>query len=271
MDYQRFLKELPSFYADWGAETVQPKSDRFQQVLSRVRGMTTPNVLQLLNSAVGCMESGEIYCEVGSFQGSTLIGALLDRPDCMAYAVDNFSEFDPSGEGEANLAANLAAFGLVDQVCFCNQDFEAFFYDLGQLQSEDKIGVYLYDGAHDYRSQLMGLLLARPFLAEQALIVVDDSNWSAVQQANWDFIAAHPQCRLELDLSTPQNGHHTFWNGLQLLSWDTRRTSPCEWEEIQSHRNIELLNAIYDLHFEFEQQQEKLMPKPALTGHSSDR
>lgn len=260
MDYQRFLEALPSLYDHWETDAVQPKSDRFQAVLNRVQGMTTLNVMQLLNEAVRCMEPNETYCEIGSFRGSTLIGALLDQPDRMAYAVDNFSEFDPSGEGEAILAANLEAFGLSEQVCFCNQDFEAFFYDLGQLQSDDKIGVYLYDGAHDYRSQLMGLLLARPFLADQALILVDDSNWSAVQQANWDFIAAHPQCRLELDLSTPQNGHHTFWNGLQLLSWDTRRTEPCQWDEIQAHRDRDLLNAIYNLHFEFEQKREKLMP-----------
>jgi protein O-GlcNAc transferase len=260
MDYQRFLKKLPTLYRHWGTEQVQPKSDRFQSVLSQVQGMTTPNVMQLLNCAVACLEPNEIYCEVGSFRGSTLIGALLDHGDRLAYAVDNFSEFDPSGEGEAILAANLESFDLAEQVCFCNQDFEAFFYDLGQLQSDDRIGVYLYDGAHDYRSQLMGLLLARPFLSDQSIIIVDDSNWSAVQQANWDFIAAHPQCRLELDLATPENGHATFWNGLQILSWDTRRTTACDWDEIQTHRDRELLNAIYNLHFEFEQQREKLIP-----------
>jgi len=38
-------------------------------------------------------------------------------------------------------------------------------------------------------------------LAKQALIVVDDSNWIEVKQANWDFIAANPECRIELGKS----------------------------------------------------------------------
>lgn len=252
MDYSRFLAELPAFYNNWGSDAVCPKSDRFQQVLNQIQGMTTPNVMQLLNAAVACLEPDEIYCEVGCFRGTTLIGALLDQGDRMAYAVDNFSEFDRSGEGESKLLHNLETFGLADRVCFCNQDFEEFFYDLAQLPLEDKIGVYLYDGAHDYRSQLMGLLQARPFLADRALIIVDDSNWSAVQQANWDFIATQPQCRLELSLLTPANGYPSFWNGLDVLSWDASRTTVCQWETVQLHRDRALIHAIYDFHFEFE-------------------
>jgi hypothetical protein len=44
-------------------------------------------------------------------------------------------------------------------------------------------GVYFYDGSHDYRSQLLGLLLAVPLLARRALLVLDDGNWPAVRQA----------------------------------------------------------------------------------------
>ncbi|MCL6435403.1 MAG: tetratricopeptide repeat protein [Leptolyngbyaceae cyanobacterium HOT.MB2.61] len=247
MDYQRFITELPSLYHNWGSESVSPKSEQFQAVLSQVEGMTTPNVTQLLNFAVACLESGEVYCEVGCFRGATLIGALLNHPDCMAYAVDNFSEFDPLGKNQEKLMQNLASFNLEEQVFFCNQDFEAFFADLRELQSSDRIGVYLYDGAHDYRSQLMGLLLVRPFLADRALIIVDDSNWDGVQQANWDFIATHPQCDLLLDLPTPGNGHPSFWNGLQLLSWDTQTTHHYGWSTLVQKRKIRLMQAIYDI------------------------
>lgn len=220
MNYHKFLQQLPDLYENWGQVSVSPKSHRFGQALQQVKGMTTANVMQLLNFAVDCMEPDEIYCEVGCFQGSTLIGALLDHPSQMTYAVDNFSEFDTSGENLEKLIHNLTKFNLKEQVCFCNQSFEEFFLDLRTMQTSDKIGVYFYDGAHDYRSQLLGLLLAKPFFADQALIVVDDTNWHIVKQANWDFIAAHPQCQLLLDIQTPGNGHETFWNGLQVLSWD---------------------------------------------------
>ncbi|XGV99594.1 MAG: tetratricopeptide repeat protein [Leptolyngbya sp. BL-A-14] len=234
MDYQRFKQQLPTLYHHWGNEAVQPQDPQFQAILQRIQGMTTANVLQLLNFAVACMEPGEVYCEVGCFQGSTLTGALLNHPDCLAYAIDNFSEFDVAHENQSKLMQNLATFGLEEQVFFCDQDFEAFFADLRSLNPVERIGVYLYDGAHDYRSQLMGLLLAKPFLADRALIIVDDSNWDPVQQANWDFIAAHPQCSLLLDLPTPGNGHPTFWNGLQILSWDAQATHHYDWSTLQA-------------------------------------
>lgn len=260
MDYRKFVQQLPDLYDQWGSDSVRPKADQFQSVLQQVEGMTTPSVTQLLNFAVQCMEPDEVYCEVGCFQGSTLIGALLNQPHRLAYAVDNFSEFDPDGEGLDRLMQNLARFGLTEQVYFCNQDFEEFFYSLGELETEDRIGVYLYDGAHDYRSQIMGLLLARPFLADRALIIVDDSNWSAVQQADWDFIAAFPECQLEFDLPTPGNGHATFWNGLHILSWDSARTSnarSADWSTIAAKHDRALLQEIYNLGFEFEQRKLK--------------
>jgi hypothetical protein len=121
MDYQRFIDQLPNLYENWGEDSVRPKSERFQQALDQVEGMTTANVMQLLNFAVECMEPDEIYCEVGSYQGSTLIGALLDHSERMAYAVDNFAEFDPAGENLEKLIDNLSKFNLQDQVYFCNQ------------------------------------------------------------------------------------------------------------------------------------------------------
>lgn len=247
MDYQRFMQQLPNLYHHWGNEAVQPKLKHFQTVLQQIQGMTTVNVLQLLNFAVACMEPGEVYCEVGCFQGSTLTGALLNHPDRMAYAIDNFSEFDVANENQSKLMQNLSAFGLDDQVFFCDQDFEAFFADLRALETTDRIGVYLYDGAHDYRSQLMGLLLVKPFLADRALIIVDDSNWAPVQQANWDFIAAHPQCQLILDLPTPDNGYPTFWNGLQVLSWDVQANHHCNWSTLQKASKPGFIQAMQQL------------------------
>jgi protein O-GlcNAc transferase len=250
MDYQRFIEQLPELYDDWMQETVRPRSDRFQNVFDRVVGMSTTGVLQLLNFAVDCMEPGEVYCEIGCFQGSTLVGALLDHPSQMAYVVDNFSEFDPQGTNEKALNENLENFGMQDQVLFSNQGFEEFFHNLGDLETEDKIGVYLYDGAHDYRSQLMGLLLAQPFLSDRALIIVDDSNWSTVKQADWDFIAAFPQCEMLIDIQTPRNSHPSFWNGLHVMSWDKNRSTPCAWNLLQENREHQIIQAIYQLQIE---------------------
>lgn len=226
MDYRKFVKELPSLYENWGEDSVTPKLNRFGKVKQQVKGMTTVSVMQLLNFAVECMEPDEIYCEVGTYQGASLIGSLLDRPGVLAYAVDNFSLFDEKGENFDILTQNLSKFDLTSSVTFHNQNMEEFFVKLkANKEKEKKFGVYFYDGAHDYRSQLLGLLWASPFLAKQAVIVVDDTISTPVNKANRDFIATHPQCEMLLDLPTPKFGHPTFWSGIQVLSWDADRNS----------------------------------------------
>lgn len=274
MDYQRFIQQLPELYENWGQESVHPKSEQFQTVLEQVQGMTTANVMQLLNFAVECMEPDEVYCEVGCFQGATLIGALLNHPEQMAYAVDNYLKSDTPEQIIEQLLQNLSLFNLDEKVIFCHQDFEEFLFDLREIQPKTKIGVYLYDGAHDYRSQLLGLLLVRPFLADKALIIAKDSNWSSVQQANWDFMAAHPQCQLLLDLPTPKDGDCTFGNGIQVFTWDGNQETGYSWSSfVDDFRNKPLIKAIYDLHFEFEFSQKKKalesLYKEALSFHQA--
>jgi predicted O-linked N-acetylglucosamine transferase (SPINDLY family) len=247
MDYQRFFEELPTLYNNWGQEEVCPKSNHFQNVYENIQSLTTANVMQLLNFAVECMEAEEVYCEVGCFQGASLIAALLGHPDKMAYAVDNFSEFDPWENSLDKLIENLSNFQIENQVCFCHQDFEDFLGNLQEMKSEDKIGVYFYDGAHDYRSHLMGLLLVRPFLAERALIVTVNSHWQAVRQANCDFMAVTPNCQLSRELSIQELGNPSLWNGLQVLFWDVNKINERTCLFYQEDCSLSFIRNIYNL------------------------
>jgi hypothetical protein len=52
MDLERFQRELPARNHGWSMPAVRLCDGRQQEVLSRVRGMTTPNVLELLNLAM---------------------------------------------------------------------------------------------------------------------------------------------------------------------------------------------------------------------------
>jgi protein O-GlcNAc transferase len=248
MDYQRFVHQLSAHFDDWGQDTVHPKDGKFQQALNQIQGMTTANVMQVLNFAVECLEADELYCEIGTYRGSTLIGALLDQGDRAAYAVDNFSEFDPEGNCLEALFSNLEQFSLEQQVYFCNQDFQQFFLELNELGTEDKIGVYFYDGAHDYRSTLLGLLLAKPFLADRALILLDDANWGTVQQACWDFLALTPEAEVLLELFTPVARFPTFWNGIQILSWNRTRQYNYSATTFSEKNRKPVIQSIYNLH-----------------------
>jgi hypothetical protein len=104
--------------------------------------------------------------------------------------------------------------------------------------------VYFYDGVHDYRAQLLGLLLAAPVLARRALVVVDDANWPAVRQATWDFLAVRREARLVLDLPTPGNCHPTFWNGLMVLAWDAEGRNGYDWPALRAVRQRETLESL---------------------------
>ena len=238
MDYQKFLKQLPALYDNWGLDSIRPKSNRFVPVLEQVQGASTANTMQLLNWAVECMEPDEAYCEIGCFQGASLIGALLDNPGRMAYAVDNFAqqEQDQAEKNIEKLQANLRQFDLEEQVLFCYQDFEEFFAELRETGLEEKIGVYFYDAAADYRSQLLGLLLGKNFLAEQSLIIVNHKNWSYAEQAVWDFISAHqPYCQQWQD-ANPQINSDFRWGGIEILTWDSHRESGYNWQKLKSNR-----------------------------------
>ncbi|MFB8788399.1 MAG: tetratricopeptide repeat protein [Potamolinea sp.] len=248
MKYQRFIAQLPSFYDNWGKDSVTLKSHRFEPIIQQIKGMTSVNVMQLLNCAIECLEDNEIYCEVGCFQGASLIGALLGHPEQIAYAVDNFSAFDLEGDSFDKLLENLSKFELEEQVIFCNQDVEEFFFELRESQLEEKIGLYFYDGSQDYRSRLMGLLLVKPFLADKALIVLSNCNWESTNQASWDFLKAHPQSSLLLDFSTRQDDIYSVWNGLQVIGWDMNNNHQYDWSSLQQFRKTTLIRAIAELH-----------------------
>lgn len=264
MDYQKFLQELPNFYDHWGEDSVIPRSTQFQEAATTIAEMPRSNVMQLLNLAVSCLAVEEIYCEVGTGQGLTLIGALLNHPDQAAYGVDNLSADDSSGENLAQLMGNLEKFQLEDQVYFCDQNCEDFFFDLREAGTSDRIGVFFYDGSHDYRSQLMGLMLAREFLADQALVIINNTNWATPKQAIGDFLSLNPESESLLDLSTIVTNPSSlgtkidtgFENGLVILSWDIRRKSSIPSSNWQQYQQKSVIAAIYNLQI-IEQQQEE--------------
>ncbi|HIK27431.1 MAG: tetratricopeptide repeat protein [Oscillatoriaceae bacterium SKW80] len=245
MDCEKFLEQLPKLYDNWGKASVKPKSDLFQQVLERTGGLTTVNVLQALNFAVSCMENSEIYCEVGCFQGSNLIGALLNNPDKIACAVDNFSEFDPLEDSFQALTHNLSSFNLEERVFLSNCDIHEFLFELRELETEDRIGVYFCNGTRDYRSHLMALLMAKSLLAERAIIFVSYSNWEVVRQANWDFLATHPQCQMVLDFSKEDISES--WNGLQIFIWDENKTRNYAWSTFKECKHQSVVDQIEKL------------------------
>ena len=218
MKIQEFVEALPSLYDNWGNSNALPKSPAFTEICRQVEFLTGTNVMQILNLAVKCLDAEEVYCEIGVGRGASFIAALLNNPEVSAYGVDDFSAFPQSEESLNIIARNLNNFGVQDQVVLIQENFSEFFTQLKLIGNEEKIGVYYYDAREDYRSVFMSLLLVKYFLADQALIVIPNTNLRQVQQAISDFIVSHDEAKILFDSSSL--GKNMFDNGISIIAWD---------------------------------------------------
>lgn len=216
MNAERFLDELPGLFDDF-PRSETPRDPRFAEVLEAVPGLARANNLALLHLAAGLLDEGESYVEVGTYRGTSLIAAMLGNEDRGEFVgIDDFS----LGEGNRELLdANLRRFGLEGRPTVLEGD--AFELLRSAALNGRRVGVYYYDNGHEYEQQLDGLRLVEPWLASPALVIVDDTDWERVARATADYLAEQPRARLLLELPGKDRGHPHWWEGLQVLSWDS--------------------------------------------------
>ena len=188
----------------------------------------------------------ECYVEVGVFQGLSLLSVAKAFQNGDVYGIDNFSQFDKDNVNFSIVEEREKKLQLTN-VNIINKDFEIALENLDKYIGNKKVGVYFVDGPHDYRSQLMCLLLAKPYLSEHAVILVDDSNYEHVRQANRDFLIANPDFKLLFE-SYNQTHPHNFskekqqevqkgwWNGINILVHDPYGILPCTFPPTSSDK-----------------------------------
>lgn len=195
-----------------------------------ILGMASPKKLTLLSRAVSFLPGDEYYLEVGTYQGKSLVSALLGNPGRYAVACDNFSLFDEPAapRNRAVLERNLARYGLSTRVRFFDCDFRDLL-SRWRYHRLPLVGVYFYDGAHDEESQYLAIRLAEEVLAEQAVIIVDD--WRFAEDSDSGAEAGTRRAlaesvhdwKIEHVLPARYNGDlDQWWNGVAVLSF--RRT-----------------------------------------------
>jgi protein O-GlcNAc transferase len=203
VDVDRFLQELPQQLDD---------VSRFADVLEAVPGLARPNNLALLNVAARCLDEGESYVEVGTYRGTSLIGALLGN-DVDAVALDDWS----LGEGSRDqLEQNLARFGLRATIL----DGDAFETLRSGRLARSAVGAYYYDNGHEYEQQLDGMRLIEPYLTSPALMIVDDTDWERVERAVDDYLAQQPRATEIFRVDGKDRGRPEWWEGMRVLRWD---------------------------------------------------
>lgn len=208
-----------------------------------VEGFSGRRLITLLKrGAEAMLVHGEtVYLEIGVFRGLTLlsVGDHLKnhkgRPP-QVFGIDNFSQFDVDGENKAIVESGITRLGL-EEIHLINRDYEDALLNLPEHIGDQKIGVFFVDGPHDYRSQLMCLQMALPHLADDCLIVIDDSNYQHVRLATKDFLLCFPEFKLAFEAYTkchPKNAsleaqkqvRKTWWDGVNVIVRDREDRLP---------------------------------------------
>jgi predicted O-methyltransferase YrrM len=212
VDFERFERELHELFDDFPAST-HPKGQRFDRVLADVPGLARENNLALLNLAASLVEPGESYVEIGTHHGTSLIAAMVGNEERDFVAVDNFS----LGGSRERLHENIARFGMEHPTILEGDAFELI---PGGALGERRVSVYYYDNGHTYEQQLEGLRMIEPWLAERALLIVDDTDWDRVASATRDYLEQQPHARLLVWIPGKDNGYPAWWEGVQVLAWE---------------------------------------------------
>lgn len=187
------------------------RDNEFREIFEKIHCMSRPRVYAIINACVSAMEPGELYVEVGTYQGGSLCSALLGN-ESMAIGVDSFSEFKNTNNYEIT-RSNLDYF-VGQRAELINSNFDRFFAAHPDL----KIQVYYYDGAHDYETQLAGMEAGWNFLGSGSLILVDDYTYPEVNKAVNTFVANHmTQVKFKFVYLPNRGPDDIWWNGVVVL------------------------------------------------------
>ena len=223
MDVERFAAELPKLFDDF-PRSDHPRERRFDDVIEGVPNLAEENVLALLNLAASLLGPGESYVEVGSYYGASLIGAMRGNTgDFVAIDLFSFEAHEVKGRtlpaaSREGLEENVRRFGLEGATILEGDAFEVI---EGGLLGDRRVGVYYYDGPHDYDSQVRGLRAIEPWLTDEALLVVDDFDWEQVDSATRDYLDSQPTARLLFEIGGANNGQPQWWEGVAVLAWNS--------------------------------------------------
>jgi hypothetical protein len=200
-----------------GANTEGPSWQPDKDVLDGLSGSKTVGALQRL-AALFANEADTCYLEVGVFQGLTLLSVAGAVPTMPCFGIDNFSILDPEGRNLEVVRDRMARLGS-GNAKLINLDFQDALLSLGDHIGASRIGAYFVDGAHDYRSQLIGLLFALPYLHDNAVIVIDDANYAFVRQSTHDFLVSHPDFKMVFEAYSP--AHPANMDAATLVRWES--------------------------------------------------
>ena len=186
----------------------------------KLRSSGRPRFHAMMNILAQCLAHNEIYLEVGTYQGGSMIGTLLHN-QAQAFSVENFVECygDPDVDNtRVTLEKNLHEFEVFDRVTLWETDFRAFFAGV----VIPPVGLYYYDAQHAETDTFDGLMLGFPFVVPGGFIVLDDVNWNMVSRGINRFLGEHfGEVKIVFATTASDSGRNSldadWWNGTMVI------------------------------------------------------
>jgi hypothetical protein len=211
VDIAAFTDELSCAFDDFPTDET-PRDPFYERILEEIGGLARPNNLALIAAATQALGDSESYVEAGSFKGASLIAASHGKQGDFV-GIDDFSMDKASGD---RLRANLDAFGCAHATVLEGDVFDVL--AAGALAGR-RVGVYYYDAGHEFEQQLDGLRLVEPYLADEALLIVDDTDWDAVERAVDEYLSTQLHAEELLRIGGKRRGAPHWWEGVRVLAW----------------------------------------------------
>lgn len=196
---------------------------RFAALRLMTGGMTSARIAKVIYYLSHALDHDkELYVEQGTWTGFTLAAAGMDGMPLVVgidpYDIE-FGNPELAAKGERQMQQNMEFFQIPAVVLA--EDFR----NVQWKEKYDKtIGALFVDADHMYQDVLDGLAWAEPHLSDEAVIILDDvrakqGDDKGVELAMWEWLAAHPQYRLEAfvrgELWLDQYVH----NGVAIISY----------------------------------------------------
>lgn len=220
METSAFRADLQELLA--GEERDFDPDGTLARLMAEVPGLSSLGKLALLRLAARHLGPGEAYLEVGSWKGLSIIAAMLGNADAPFFAIESFDGYGVRGEEVREaLRRNVEAWVGPGRLRLLEGDFVALLRRPGILPHP--VGVYFYDADHSPLGQYLALALAEPHLADEAIVIVDDTASPSVARATDRYVLGRDSYELLADLpGSPTGGR--WWNGLRVYAF--RRTAP---------------------------------------------
>jgi predicted O-methyltransferase YrrM len=145
-----------------------------RELCCHVDGMCEPETLTLLNYAVAnCLEDHEDYLEIGTWNGRTAIGALLQN-NRNASVIDPL-KFDNS---QVDFYNNIKKYTVQDRITM----HQARWQDVRDEIQWPTFGIHFFDGNHGTNETLNAWEAFLPHCSDECILIADDLAMEPVEK-----------------------------------------------------------------------------------------